>query len=227
MALVPRRNPARSSPVHLFWHSFDLAHARYSGRAAQEIIGRWFASRPAEVTDRVVLATEGRLSADRDINAVGSSRRALTRALDRSLRRLQRDNVDLYQLHAWDPITPIEETLSFLDGAVRDGKVGCVGLSNFTGWQLQLMVSTARRMGVQVPVTLQQQYSLLSRESDWEVVPAALHNGIGLLPWSLLAGGFVPARRHTRPGHARRIREAPVPVGVGRVRGVGSQLSTR
>jgi aryl-alcohol dehydrogenase-like predicted oxidoreductase len=80
-------------------------------------------------------------------------------------------------------MTPVEETLSFLDGAVRDGKVRYVGLSNCAGWQLQLMVSTARQMSVQVPVTLQQ-YSLLSRESEWEVVPAALHNGIALLPWS-------------------------------------------
>lgn len=166
----------------------------YVGGLTEEIIGRWFASRPAEVTERVVLATKGRFSADPDINAIGSSRRALGRSLDRSLRRLQRDSVDLYQLHAWDPITPVEETLSFLDSAVRAGKVRYVGLSNFTGWQLQLMVSTARQMGVQIPVTLQQQYSLLSRESEWEVVPAALHNGIGLLPWSPLAGGFLTGK---------------------------------
>jgi len=99
--------------------------------------------------------------------------------------------VDLYQIHAWDSITPVEETLSFLASAVRSGKVLYVGLSNYTGWQLQLMMSTAREMGVTVPVTLQQQYSLLSRESEWEVIPAALHNGVGLLPWSPLAGGFL------------------------------------
>jgi aryl-alcohol dehydrogenase (NADP+) len=162
-------------------------------------MGRWFASRPAEVTDRVVLATKGRFSTEPDINAIGSSRRALGRALDASLRRLQRDSVDLYQLHAWDPITPVEETLSFLDGAVRAGKVRYVVLSNFTGWQLQLMISTARQMGVQVPVTLQQQYSLLSRESEWEVVPVAAHNGIGLLLWSPLAGGFL-AGKYQRGG---------------------------
>jgi aryl-alcohol dehydrogenase-like predicted oxidoreductase len=171
----------------------------YVGGLTEEIMGRWFASCPAEVTDRVVLATKGRFSTEPDINAIGSSRRALGRALDASLRRLQRDSVDLYQLHAWDPITPVEETLSFLDGAVRAGKVRYVGLSNFTGWQLQLMISTARQMGVQVPVTLQQQYSLLSRESEWEVVPAAAHNGIGLLPWSPLAGGFL-AGKYQRGG---------------------------
>lgn len=104
-------------------------------------------------------------------------------------------------MHAWDPLTPVEETLSFLDSAVRAGKIHYYGLSNFTGWQLQLMVSTARQMGIQLPVTLQQQYSLLSRESEWEVVPAALHNGIGLLPWSPLAGGFLAGKyeRGTTP----------------------------
>jgi aryl-alcohol dehydrogenase (NADP+) len=166
----------------------------YAGGLVEEILGRWFAARPAAVTDQVVLATKGRFSPEPDINAVGLSRRALGRALEGSLRRLGRDEVDLYQLHAWDPITPVEETLSFLDGAVRAGKIRYVGLSNFTGWQLQLMVSTARQMGVQIPVTLQQQYSLLSRESEYEVVPAALHNAIGLLPWSPLAGGFLTGK---------------------------------
>ena len=90
--------------------------------------------------------------------------------------------------------TPVEETLSFLDEAVKAGKIHYIGLSNFTGWQLQLMISTAKAMGVQVPVTLQPQYSLLSREIEWEIVPAALHNGIGLLPWSPLAGGFLTGK---------------------------------
>jgi aryl-alcohol dehydrogenase (NADP+) len=166
----------------------------YVGGVVEEIVGRWFAARPREMTDRVVLATKGRFSPDPDVNSPGLSRRGLTRALEGSLRRLGRETFDLYQLHAWDPITPVEETLSFLDSAVRAGKFHYVGLSNFTGWQLQLMVSTAREMGVQLPVTLQQQYSLLSRESEWEVVPAALHNGIGLLPWSPLAGGFLAGK---------------------------------
>jgi aryl-alcohol dehydrogenase-like predicted oxidoreductase len=173
----------------------------YVGGLVEEIIGRWFAARPRDVTDRVVLTTKGRFSTDPDVNAPGLSRRGLSRALDGSLRRLGRETVDLYQLHAWDPLTPVEETLSFLDAAVRAGKIHYIGLSNFTGWQLQLMVSTARAMGVPLPVTLQQQYSLLSRESEWEVVPAALHNGIGLLPWSPLAGGFLTGKyeRGSRP----------------------------
>jgi aryl-alcohol dehydrogenase-like predicted oxidoreductase len=182
----------------------------YVGGAVEEILGRWFASRPREVTDRVVLATKGRFSTDPDVNGAGLSRRGLTRSLDASLRRLGREVIDLYQLHAWDPLTPVEETLAFLDAAVQAGKVHYVGLSNFTGWQTQLMVSTARQMGVSLPVTLQQQYSLLSRESEWEVVPAALHNGIGLLPWSPLAGGFLAGKyaRGTTPAADTRAGSA-------------------
>jgi len=185
----------------------------YNAGLVEEIIGRWFASRPDDVTGRVVLATKGRFSPDTDVNAAGSSRRGLRRSLDGSLRRLGLDHVDLYQLHAWDPLTPPEETLAFLDGAVRSGKVNYIGLSNFTGWQLQLMLDTARTMGVQVPVTLQEQYSLLSREIEWEVVPAALHNNIGILPWSPLAGGFLSGKYqrgvapggNTRAGSANRL----------------------
>jgi aryl-alcohol dehydrogenase-like predicted oxidoreductase len=166
----------------------------YVGGVSEEIIGRWFAARPRDVTDRVVLATKGRFGAAKDVNEIGLSRRHLHRALNASLGRLGVETVDLYQLHASDMHTPIEETLSFLDEAVRAGKINYIGLSNFTGWQLQLIVSTAKAMGAQVPVTLQPQYSLLSREIEWEVIPAALHNGIGLLPWSPLAGGFLTGK---------------------------------
>jgi aryl-alcohol dehydrogenase-like predicted oxidoreductase len=102
----------------------------------------------------------------------------------------------LYQLHGWDPLTPIQETLSFLDDAVHAGKINYIGLSNFTGWQMQLTLSTAETMGVQVPVTLQPQCSLVSREIEYEIVPAALHNNIGLLPWSPLAAGFLSGKYH-------------------------------
>jgi aryl-alcohol dehydrogenase-like predicted oxidoreductase len=121
-------------------------------------------------------------------------RRNLARALTASLRRLGRDNVDLYQLHGWDPLTPIEETLSFLDDAVHAGKINYIGLSHFTGWQMQLTLSTAKAMGLQVPVTLQPQYSLVSREIEFEIVPAALHNNVGILPWSPLASGFLTGK---------------------------------
>lgn len=166
----------------------------YGGGLSEEVIGRWFASRGADVGDRVVLATKGRFATGPDVNEVGLSRRNLDRALDASLRRLGRDNIDLYQLHGWDALTPIEETLRFLDDAVRAGKITYIGLSNFTGWQMQLTLSTAKAMGLNVPVTLQPQYSLVSRELEFEIVPAALHNNVGLLPWSPLAGGFLTGK---------------------------------
>ena len=178
----------------------------YVGGVSEQIIGRWFAVRPRDVTDKVVLASKGRFGGGQDVNAIGLSRRHLHRALDASLGRLGVETIDLYQLHASDMHTPVEETLSFLDDAVKAGKIHYVGLSNFTGWQLQLIISTARAMGVQVPVTLQPQYSLLSREIEWEIVPAALHNGIGLLPWSPLAGGFLTGKyqRGGRPASGTR-----------------------
>ena len=98
----------------------DLADA-YSAGAAEEITGRWLASRPADVRDRVVLATKGRFPLAEEPNALGNSRRHLRRALEDSLRRLGVDHVDLYQLHAWDPLTPLEETLRFLADAVSAG----------------------------------------------------------------------------------------------------------
>jgi aryl-alcohol dehydrogenase-like predicted oxidoreductase len=166
----------------------------YGGGRSEQVIGSWFANRPREVTDRVVLTTKGRFGTGSDVNDLGTSRRQLRRSLEGSLTRLGLDHVDLYQMHAWDPQTPIEETLSFLDDAVHQGLINYVGLSNFTGWQLQLALSTAHAMGVQVPVTLQHQYSLLSRDSEYEIVPAALHNGVSLLPWSPLAGGFLTGK---------------------------------
>ena len=119
----------------------DSADVYADGRA-EEIIGRWLAARPG-MRDAVVLATKGRFPTDDTPNGHGLSRQHLARALDASLRRLNLDRVDLYQVHAWDPLTPVEETLRFLDDAVRAGKINYVGLSNFTGWQLQKAVDVA------------------------------------------------------------------------------------
>src|ERR1700694_4034371 len=166
----------------------------YGGGESEKLLGRWFADRPADVTERVVIATKARFGTGPDFNDVGSSRRHLDRALTASLRRLGRERIDLYQLHGWDPLTPIEETLRFLDDAVHAGKVNYIGLSNFTGWQMQLTLPPAAALGRQVPVTLHPQYSLVCREIEYEVVPAALHNQIGLLPWSPLASGFLKGK---------------------------------
>jgi aryl-alcohol dehydrogenase-like predicted oxidoreductase len=183
----------------------------YAGGVSEEVVGSWLASRPADVTERVVLATKGRFPTGDDPNDVGLSRRHLRRALDASLRRLGTDHVDLYQVHAWDPQTPLEETLRFLDDAVRAGKIGYVGPSNFTGWQVQKAVALAGSLGLAAPVTLQPQYSLLVREIEWEVVPSCLDAGLGLLPWSPLGGGWLTGkyRRDERPTGATRLGEDP------------------
>jgi aryl-alcohol dehydrogenase (NADP+) len=183
----------------------------YSRGVSEEIIGRWFASRPADLSEPVVLATKGRFPMGAAPNASGLSARHLTRALDASLRRLGVDAVDLYQVHAFDPWTPLEETLRTMDTFIRGGKIRYWGLSNFTGWQLTKVVHLARSLGVAAPVTLQPQYSLLVREIEWEIVPAALDAGLGLLPWSPLGGGWLSGkyRKGERPSGATRLGEDP------------------
>ncbi len=183
----------------------------YSAGVSEEIIGRWLAARPREVTERVVLATKGRFATDPGPNGNGLSARHLTRALDASLGRLGVDVVDLYQAHAYDAHTPLEETLRTLDGFVQAGKIRYYGLSNFTGWQLTKAVLTARALGLREPVTLQPQYSLIVREIEWEIVPAALDAGMGLLPWSPLGGGWLSGkyRRDERPTGDTRLGEDP------------------
>ena len=183
----------------------------YSAGHSEEIIGRWLARRPAELTSAVVLATKGRFPTDDLPNGNGLSTRHLTRALDASLRRLGVEAVDLYQVHAYDPWTPLEETLRTLDGFIRAGKIHYYGLSNFTGWQLTKAVHLARGLGLAEPVTLQPQYSLIVREVEWEVVPAALDVGLGLLPWSPLGGGWLSGkyRRDQRPTGDTRLGHQP------------------
>jgi aryl-alcohol dehydrogenase-like predicted oxidoreductase len=183
----------------------------YTHGVSEQIIGHWLASRPADVTEPLVLATKGRFATHGDPNGAGLSARHLTRALDASLTRLGLDSVDLYQVHAFDPLTPLEETLRTLDGFVRAGKIRYYGLSNFTGWQLTKAVWLARAMNVAGPVTLQPQYSLLAREIEWEIVPAVLDAGMGLLPWSPLGGGWLSGKyqRDQRPTGDTRLGDDP------------------
>lgn len=182
----------------------------YSGGVSEEIIGRWLAAHPTE-TEQIVLATKGRFPMGGGPNDLGTSRRHLRTALDASLRRLGVEHIDLYQLHAWDAITPLEETLRFLDDAVSAGKIGYYGFSNFTGWQLTKAIHVAQQRGWELPVTLQPQYNLLVRGIEHEIVPASLDAGIGLLPWSPLGGGWLSGkyRRDQQPSGATRLGENP------------------
>jgi aryl-alcohol dehydrogenase (NADP+) len=180
----------------------------YSRGLSEEIVGRWLASHGG-VRDQVVIATKGRFPMGDGRNDAGLSRSHLSRALDASLDRLGIDTVDLYQAHAWDPLTPIEETLAFLDDAVRAGKIRYAGVSNFTGWQLQ---KAALLAGDAAPiVTLQPQYNLLARDIEFELVDVCVNEGIGILPWSPLAGGWLTGKytRDATPSGATRLGEDP------------------
>lgn len=182
----------------------------YSTGASESIIGRWLSAHPTE-RDQVVIATKGRFPMGAGPNDLGLSRRHLSRALDESLTRLGIEQIDLYQMHAWDALTPIDETLRFLNDAVTTGKIGYYGFSNYLGWQLTKAVHVARSNGWAAPVTLQPQYNLLVRDIEHEVVPAALDAGIGLLPWSPLAGGWLSGKyaRDVAPTGATRLGENP------------------
>jgi aryl-alcohol dehydrogenase (NADP+) len=182
----------------------------YSRGVSEEIVGRWLADRPG-ARDRLVLATKGRFPMGDGPNDAGLTRTHLTRALDASLRRLGVETVDLYQAHAWDPLTPIEETLAFFDDAVRAGKIRYPGVSNFLGWQLQKAALLAR-LGGRAPIaTLQPQYNLLVRDIEFELVEVCGNENIGILPWSPLAGGWLSGkyRRDSTPTGATRLGENP------------------
>jgi aryl-alcohol dehydrogenase-like predicted oxidoreductase len=182
----------------------------YSAGISEQIIGRWLASHPTDA-EQLVIATKGRFPMGPGANDYGASRRHLRDALDSSLARLGVDFVDLYQIHAFDALTPLEETLRFLNDAVSAGRIGSYGFSNFTGWQLTKAAWIAKVHGWAPPVTLQPQYSLLVRGIEHEIVPAALDQAIGLLPWSPLAGGWLSGkyRRDDVPTGATRLGTNP------------------
>jgi aryl-alcohol dehydrogenase-like predicted oxidoreductase len=182
----------------------------YSHGRSEEIVGRWLAERSG-VRDRLVVATKGRFPMGEGPNDVGLSRVHLSQALDASLRRLGTDHIDLYQAHAWDPMTPVEETLRFFDDAVRAGKIRYAGVSNFIGWQLQKAALLTEFHRLSPIITLQPQYNLLARDIEWEVIPVCLNERIGVLPWSPLGGGWLTGKyqRDTPPEGATRLGENP------------------
>ncbi len=170
----------------------------YSSGASEEIVGEAIAGR----RDRIVLATKARFRMGAGPNDAGLSRHHLIRACEASLRRLKTDYIDLYQVHEWDGQTPLEETLEALDTLVLSGKVRYVGCSNYAGWQMLKALGISDRLGLQRFVSQQVYYSLQARDVEYEIVPACLDQGVGILVWSPLAGGLLS-------GKYRRGREAP------------------
>ena len=163
---------------------FDTADV-YSGGVAEEILGQAIAGR----RDQVLISTKGTFRTGKGENEVGSSRHHLTAAVEASLRRLRTDRIDLYQLHGFDALTPVEEVLSTLDDLVRAGKVRYVGCSNFSGWHLMKSLAAAERYGWPRYVAHQAYYSLLGREYEWELMPLGLDQGVGAVVWSPLGWG--------------------------------------
>ena len=171
----------------------------YSSGLAEEILGQVLRGR----RDQVLLATKVRMGMGRGPNDSGLSRHHIISGCEASLRRLGTDHIDLYQVHEWDGQTPLEETLHALDDLVRSGKVRYVGASNYTSWQLMKAVGIAGRLDLAPLVSHQIYYSLQAREAEYELIPLAVDQGLGVLVWSPLAGGLLS-------GKYRRNHQAPV-----------------
>jgi aryl-alcohol dehydrogenase-like predicted oxidoreductase len=170
----------------------------YSRGMSEEILGEALEGR----RDRLLVATKVRFAMGDGPNDAGLSRHHIVASAEASLRRLRADHIDLLQVHEWDGQTPLEETLEALDTLVRQGKVRYVGCSNYTGWQLMKALGTSDRLGFQRFVAQQIHYTPQAREAEWELVPAGLDQGVGILVWSPIAGGLLS-------GKYRRGQEGP------------------
>jgi aryl-alcohol dehydrogenase-like predicted oxidoreductase len=186
----------------------DTADA-YSNGLSETIIGTWLERKPRH---EMVIATKVRFGSG--LNNRGLSRKHILNSIDGSLRRLKTDYIDLYQVHMWDASTPLEETFSTLDGLVRAGKVRYIGISNFSGWQLQKTIDLCRAFQWQPIASLQPLYNLLDRETEWELLPICLNEGLGVIPWSPLRGGWLTGkfrRGMSAPNEDTRIKVDPSP----------------
>lgn len=163
----------------------------YTGGRSEEIVGEWLKGRRRE---DFVVATKVRFPTGSGPNDVGLSRKHILAAVRESLTRLKTDYIDLYQVHAWDPKTPLEETFATLNDLVRQGVVRYIGVSNYKGWQLQKAVELCRRRGWEPIASLQPQYNLLCRAVEWELLDVCVNEGIGVLPWSPLRGGWLSGK---------------------------------
>src|SRR3984885_922423 len=163
---------------------FDSADI-YSGGASEEVLGAAIKGR----RDKVLISTKATFRSSREPNDVGSSRFHLTRAVEAALKRLGTDHIDLFQLHGYDAKTPPEEVLSTLDTLIRAGKIGYIGVSNFSGWHLMKALATADRYGLPRFVANQTYYSLVGRDYEWELMPLGLDQGVGAVIWSPLGWG--------------------------------------
>jgi aryl-alcohol dehydrogenase-like predicted oxidoreductase len=178
---------------------FDSADI-YSGGAAEQILGQAIKH---VARDRVLISSKATFQSGSGANDVGSSRLYLLRAVDAMLRRLETDYIDLFQLHGFDALTPVEEVLGTLSRLVDAGKIRYIGVSNFSGWHLMKSLAVSDRYGYPRYVAHQAYYSLLSREYEWELMPLGLDQGVGAVVWSPLGWGRLTGKiRRGQPLHA-------------------------
>lgn len=193
---------------------FDSADV-YSGGLAEEILGKAVQGR----REQVLISTKATFRSGDGPNEVGSSRYHLIRAVEASLKRLGTDYIDLFQLHGFDAMTPVEETLSTLDDLVRSGKIRYIGCSNFSGWHLMKSLAASEKQGLSRYVAHQAYYSLIGRDYEWELMPLGLDQKVGAVVWSPLGWGRLTGkiRRDTpRPQDSRlnekRVADAAPPI---------------
>ena len=171
---------------------FDTADVYGNDGLTEQVIGRWFTA--GKKRDEVVLATKFRFRMHKGANGNGAARIRIVRAVEESLRRLQTDRIDLYQVHMQDIDTPEDETLRALDDLVRQGKVLYLGASNYAAYRLMESLWISERERLERFVAFQAQYSLVVRDIEREHVPVCQKYGLGILPWSPLAGGFLSGK---------------------------------
>jgi len=180
----------------------------YSDGKSEAILGRWLKGRSR---DDLVLATKVRFSTGPGTNNIGLSRKHILTGVENSLRRLGTDYIDIYQIHGWDWVTPIEETLSTLNLLVQAGKIRYLGASNIAGYQLQNAIDISRANGWEPFTCLQPLYNLLDRSIEWELLPVCMIEGVGVIPWSPLRGGWLSGKYHrnmSAPPSGTRIEDA-------------------
>jgi aryl-alcohol dehydrogenase-like predicted oxidoreductase len=162
---------------------------------SENVIGTWLASKPEGFRKSIIIATKFRnMIAQHGVNAFGASRKHIYDAVEASLKKLQTSYIDLYQIHAPDDATSLRETMRAFNDLVRQGKVHYIGCSNFTSWQIQKANDIAEKENLEKFVTLQQQYSLVCRNVEWDTVDVCRNEGLGILPWSPLAGGWLAGK---------------------------------
>jgi aryl-alcohol dehydrogenase-like predicted oxidoreductase len=185
---------------------FDTADA-YSVGMSEQILGGAISGR----RDKVLLATKTGMAMDAGPNNVGTSRDKIIRSCEASLKRLGTDYIDLYQLHSFDAMTPMEEMLHALDALTRAGKIRYFGVSNYSGWHLMKMLALAEKHGLPRPVTHQVYYALTDRDFEWELMPLGVDQNVGTMVWSPLAGAKLSGkvgRKKSPPADSRSATDA-------------------